>query len=73
METFLSIKTFCARYGVGRTRAYELLNAGHIEGRKLGGRTLIVAAAAQAWADALPKFIAKGAVVYLAANDNGSP
>ena len=56
MQRFLSVKEFAETYGVGRTRIYELLNGGLIEGRKFGGRTLITTESAEAWAVSLPKF-----------------
>lgn len=51
----LSIKDFCATFGVGRTTAYAEIAAGRLTARKLGARTLIMARDAQRWADSLPK------------------
>jgi hypothetical protein len=50
----MSIRDFCARYRVGRTKANEELKTGRLKGRKLGTRTLIGEDDAQAWWLALP-------------------
>jgi hypothetical protein len=42
-------------YGIGRTKLYELMNAGAIRAVKLGGRTLIDVASADAFFEALPE------------------
>lgn len=42
------INDFCAAFGVGRTKVYELINIGDLEAIKLGGRTLITDASARA-------------------------
>ena len=48
-----TIKGFCAAYGVGRTKAYELIAKGKLEVRKVGTRTLITEDSAQRWFSAL--------------------
>lgn len=53
---FLTIRDFCSRYGIGRTKAYELLHAGTIEGVKCGARTLIRAASVRRWISTFPDF-----------------
>lgn len=53
---FLPVREFCARYGVGRTTAYALLQSGSIEAVRVGARTLIDAESAEAWAASLPRF-----------------
>jgi predicted DNA-binding transcriptional regulator AlpA len=45
---------FLKRYGVSRSTAYREINAGRLEARKRGSRTIITAEAAQAWLDSLP-------------------
>jgi excisionase family DNA binding protein len=50
----MSIDEFCRDYGVGRTTAYEELNAGRLRARKCGKRTIITADAAEDWLRALP-------------------
>ena len=37
----LSVNEFCEIVGVGRTKAYEILNSGELEIVRLGRRTLI--------------------------------
>jgi hypothetical protein len=51
-----TIAIFCRRYCVGKTRTYELINAGRVKAVKLGARTLIPRASAEAWARSLPAF-----------------
>lgn len=41
------ISRFCDLYGVGRTKAYELINAGEIATVKIGRKRLIVDASAR--------------------------
>ena len=38
------INDACAAIGIGRTKLYHLINAGALEARALGGRTVIPAA-----------------------------
>jgi excisionase family DNA binding protein len=52
----LSMKDFCARFGTGRTKAYELIHAGLLEAVKSGPKTLIRAESAERWANSLPPF-----------------
>lgn len=49
-----TIKAFCAAYQIGSTKAYEEIKSGRLTARKLGKRTLILAADAEAWSAALP-------------------
>lgn len=48
---------FLKRFGVSRSTAYREINAGRLKAVKRGSRTIITAAAAQAWLDAHPSFI----------------
>ena len=57
----LTIAEFCARYGLGRTAAYEEINGGRLEARKRGNRTLIPRTAARRWLKNLPSIICRGA------------
>jgi hypothetical protein len=41
--------------GIGRTKAYEEINAGRLKVRKNGNRTIVLAADARAWLEALPE------------------
>jgi len=38
----IAVNTMKSRYGIGRTKTYELINTGRIETRRVDGRTLIV-------------------------------
>lgn len=44
-----TVKSFCQAYGVGKTRAYELMARGELEFRKVGDRRLIVEESAKRW------------------------
>ena len=50
----ISVSEARQRYGLGRTTLYALLARGALQARKLGGRTLIDLAAADAYFAALP-------------------
>lgn len=45
----------CAMLGVGRSKLYELINAGHLDTAKLGTRTLVRVASIKAFSDSLAK------------------
>lgn len=47
--------------GIGRTKAYEEINSGRLKVRKYGNRTIVLAADARAWLDALPELEPKQA------------
>jgi predicted DNA-binding transcriptional regulator AlpA len=53
-KQLLTLAQFCEVYGVSRSTAYRLFNAGTLCPRKSGSRTVIVASEAEAWAGALP-------------------
>ena len=57
----LTVAEFCARYGLGRTAAYEEINGGRLEARKRGNRTLIPRTAARRWLNNLPSIISRRA------------
>jgi hypothetical protein len=50
----MSLHHFCERYDIGRTKAYEEINAGRLKARKAGRRTLITADDAEDWLSHLP-------------------
>jgi hypothetical protein len=50
----MSIDGFCNSYGIGRTKAYEEINAGRLRARKAGRRTIITADDAEDWLNRLP-------------------
>lgn len=53
---YLTIQEFQACSRLGRTKIYELLASGELKAIKVGRRTLISGAAAQAWFDAQPLY-----------------
>ncbi|MBL8549050.1 MAG: helix-turn-helix domain-containing protein [Hyphomonadaceae bacterium] len=54
MKHHLSIAEFCAAYGVGRTRAYALVDSGQIKAVKIGRSTRITVESAETWRKSLP-------------------
>ena len=54
MRGMLTIAEFCTRYGVGKTRTYELMKSGELDSRTFGRRRLITLESALAWSAALP-------------------
>jgi hypothetical protein len=50
----MSISGFCEIYDIGRTKAYEEINAGRLKARKAGRRTIIAADDAEDWLSRLP-------------------
>jgi hypothetical protein len=50
----MSLQIFCDRYDIGRTKAYEEINAGRLKARKSGRRTIITADDAEDWLSRLP-------------------
>jgi excisionase family DNA binding protein len=63
---FLSIAAFAQRYGVSRALTYKLIGEGKLLAVKIGGKTVIDFASAEAWADNLPA-LAAGAPTRLKA------
>ena len=51
----LTIAQFGQSYKLGRTKIYEEINAGRLEARKIGSKTLIPNTAAERWFRSLPK------------------
>jgi hypothetical protein len=52
----MSVDGFCKGYGIGRTKAYEEINAGRLKARKAGTRTIIAEDDAEEWLSLLPAF-----------------
>jgi excisionase family DNA binding protein len=50
----MSIRAFCERYDIGRTKVYGEIRAGRLRALKVGKRTLISADAAEEWLNRLP-------------------
>jgi excisionase family DNA binding protein len=51
----ISIIDAAKALGIGRSKTYELINAGHLETVKLGTRTLVRVASIKAFSDSLTK------------------
>ena len=49
-----AVREFCARYGICRETFYREIRRGRLRVRKLGAKTVILRADAEAWAAALP-------------------
>jgi excisionase family DNA binding protein len=56
----LTLKDFCDAYRVCRETAYQQIRAGRLRAVKLGRKTLILRADADAWAAALPELRTAG-------------
>lgn len=50
-----SVETFCLEFDVGRTSVFAEIKHGRLRARKVGRRTIILAADAEAWAASLPE------------------
>lgn len=59
-DGLITIKAFTARYGIGRSRIYELISAGALTALKDGARTLITLESAKTWREALPRMRSVG-------------
>jgi hypothetical protein len=54
LQRAMSVRLFCETYDIGRTKAYEEINAGRLKARKIGSRTIISTDDAESWLNALP-------------------
>lgn len=50
-----TLNEFMAYARIGRTKTYQEINAGRLKIRKIGRKTLILRADAEAWLNALPE------------------
>jgi len=50
----MTVKEFCRKYGIGRTKFYEEINAGRLRAVKCGKRTLVLIRDGSAWENTLP-------------------
>ena len=50
----MTVKEFCQKYGIGRTKFYEEINAGRLRAVKCGNRTLVLNRDSKAWEHILP-------------------
>jgi hypothetical protein len=57
----MSIDTFCARYAIGRTRAFVEIKQGRLRAKKIGRRTVISEDDAELWLRQLPALETKPA------------
>jgi hypothetical protein len=51
----MNLRAFCERYDIGRTKAYQEINAGRLKARKAGRRTIVTADDAEMWLSSLPE------------------
>jgi excisionase family DNA binding protein len=51
----LSVREFCARYGICKQTFYDEIHRGRITAKKLGKKTVILRTDADAWAASLPE------------------
>ena len=56
----MTLKDFCDAYRVCRETAYQQIRAGRLRAVKLGRKTLILRADADAWAASLPELRTAG-------------
>ena len=54
-EENISVCETVRRFGIGRTKLYELIQSGRIEAFKLGRRTLVRTGSVRAFIDGLPR------------------
>jgi excisionase family DNA binding protein len=54
--SLLSIREFSARYSVGRSTVYRLIGSGALQAVKIGKRTMIRRADAEAWVASLEPY-----------------
>jgi len=52
-----SVSDVIKMIGIGRTKFYQLVSAGEIRTRKVGNRTIVLAADLDAWVSTLPSSI----------------
>ncbi len=48
-----TVKEFCRKYGIGRTKLYEEINGGRLRAVKCGRRTLILNRDSKSWENTL--------------------
>jgi excisionase family DNA binding protein len=55
-QALLTVNQFCRRHEIGRTKFYELLRSGMLRAKKIGRKTVILAADELAWLASLPDY-----------------
>lgn len=68
MAVLIPVRDFCDRYGIGRTKVYELLGSGTLEAVRIGSRTLITGDSIEQWAASLPRFKSAAALARTTEN-----
>ena len=56
MDGATSLDEFCAVNAVSRATAYREINAGRLEARKVGRKTIVTKEAERSWLKSLPRF-----------------
>lgn len=51
----LTVADACKRYGIGKTKLYELIGDKRVEAVKLGSRTLVIADTVERYLASLPR------------------
>lgn len=51
-----SVSNVLQLVGISRTKLYQVVGSGQLKIRKIGNRTIILAADLEAWLDSLPRF-----------------
>ena len=49
MQRAFTVDEFCLAYRIGRTKAYQQINAGRLRVAKIGSKTIVRADDAEAW------------------------
>ena len=57
LNAALTVTEFLAWASIGRTKFYQEVKAGRLKIRKIGRKTLILRADAEAWLNALPEAV----------------
>lgn len=64
---FWPILEFCAVHGVKKSKVYDLLATGQLQGVKVGRKTLITEESRQRWRASLPRFRSSAELAQAAA------
>ncbi len=68
-----TISQFRRTYAVGNTKTYDLINSGAILAKKIGAKTVIDRASAEAWYHSLPGFSPARRIVKMRATMAAAP
>jgi excisionase family DNA binding protein len=54
-ETLSGVADACARLSIGHSQLYKLIDAGQLDARKIGTKTVITGSSIQKFIDSLPR------------------